>query len=208
MKIDLVNLRGRDLHHLLTGAIVPRPIAWVSTVGEDGIFNLAPFSAYCPVSIQPAMVGFCVAATRDGHKKDTLRNIESTKEFVINVVNENLAERMNISSTAYPSDVDEFKEAGLTAVPADLVKAPMVAESPVNLECRLTQILEFGEAPGTSYFAIGEVLRIHVQDELYVDGAIEMSKLKAIGRLGGGIGSDMYCRTSDSFVMGRPTQEI
>ncbi len=208
MKIDLANLRQRDLHHLLTSAVVPRPIAWISTTGEDGTFNLAPFSAYCPVSIKPAMVGFSIAPTRDGHKKDTLRNMESTKGFVINVVTENLAEPMNVTSATYPPDVDEFKKAGLTPLPADLVKAPMVGESPINLECRLYQILEFGEAPATSYFVIGEVLRIHVHDELYDDGAIQMSKLKTIGRLGGGIGSDMYCRTSDSFVMGRPTLDI
>ena len=205
MKIDLMDMRQRDLHHILTGAIVPRPIAWVSTIGADGIFNLAPFSAYCSVSMKPAMVGFSVAPTRDGKKKDTHRNIEATKEFVINIVTEALAQPMNITSTPYPPEVDEFKEAGLTPVKADLVKAPMVAESPINLECRLCQILEFGEAPRMSSFIIGEVLRIHVKDELYVDGAIQMSKLKAIGRLGGGIGSDMYCRTSDSFVMGRPT---
>ena len=120
MEIDLANLRQRDIHHTLMSVVVPRPIAWISTVGEDGVFNLAPFSAYSAVSIKPAMVGFCVAATRDGRKKDTLRNIESTKEFVINVVDETLAEPMNVTSAPYPSDVDEFKEAGLTAVKASL----------------------------------------------------------------------------------------
>lgn len=203
MKIDLANLNQRDSHHLMVDAVVPRPIAWVATVSEDGVFNLAPYSAYCLVSLKPAMVGFCVAATRDGRKKDTLRNIESTKEFVINVVDETLAEAMNATSGPYPSDVDEFKEAGLTPVKADLVRAPVVAESPINLECRLTQILEFGEAPLTNSFIIGEVLRVHVRDELYANGQIQMSKLKAIGRLGGG--GDLYCRTSDSFEMTRPT---
>lgn len=205
MKIDLAGLEQRELHHLVSSAVVPRPIAWVSTVDKDGIFNLAPFSAYCVVSVSPAIVGFNVAPTRDGKKKDTLRNIEATKDFVINVVTETLAEAMNVTSAPYPPEVDEFKEAGLTPVKADLVKPPMVAESPVNMECRLTQILEFGKAPKMSYFVIGEVLRIHIKDELYVNGAIDMSKLKAIGRLGGGIGSDMYCRTSNSFVMRRPT---
>jgi len=202
MKIDLANLDQRDSHHLMVGVVVPRPIAWVSTVGEDGVFNLAPFSAYSVVSIKPALIGFYVGATRDGNKKDTLRNIESTKEFVINVVDETLAEVMNVTAAPYPGNVDEFKEAGLTPVEADLVKAPMVVESPVNLECRLTQVLEFGEAPLTSSFIIGEVLRVHVKDELYIDGQIEMSKLRAIGRLGGG--RDLYCRTNDSFEMKRP----
>ena len=205
MKIDVLGMRQRDLHHLLMSVVVPRPIAWVSTVSEDGIFNLAPFSAYTTVSIMPAMIGFAVAPTRDGYKKDTLRNIEATKDFVVNVVTETLAKVMNVTSASYPPEVDEFKEARLTAVPADLVKAPMAAESPINLECRLTQILEFSDAPRISYFVIGEVLIIHVKDELYVDEEIRLSELKAIGRLGGGIGSDMYCRTNDSFVMGRPT---
>ena len=134
MKLDMADIHQKNLHHLLMGIVVPRPIAWVSTIGEDGVFNLAPYSAYCVVSARPAMVGFCVAGTMDGQKKDTLRNIESTREFVINVVNETLAEQMNMTSAPYTSDVDEFKEAGLTAVEADLVKAPMVAESPVNIE--------------------------------------------------------------------------
>jgi len=100
----------------------------------------------------------------------------------------------------YPSDVDEFKEAGLTPVKADLVKAPMVVESPINLECRLTQILEFGEDLRKTAFVIGEVLRVHVRDELYVEGEIQMAKLKAIARLGG----ELYCRTRDIFEMKRP----
>ena len=200
----MADIHQKNLHHLLMGIVVPRPIAWVSTIGEDGVFNLAPYSAYCVVSARPAMVGFCVAGTMDGQKKDTLRNIESTREFVINVVNETLAEQMNMTSAPYTSDVDEFKEAGLTAVKADLVKAPMVAESPVNIECRLNQILEFGEAPRISSFIIGEILRIHIKDSVYTDGDIQLSELKAIGRLGGR-GGDIYCRTGDSFIMKRPT---
>ncbi|MFC1958655.1 flavin reductase family protein [Chloroflexota bacterium] len=204
MKIDLVNLGARDSHHLLMGAVMPRPIAWVSTVGDDGVYNLAPFSAYCVVSVKPAVVGFCVAATRDGRKKDTLRNIEYVKEFVVNVVDETLAEVMNATAAPYPANVDEFKVAGLTAVKADLVKAPMVAESSIKMECRLNQILEFGETPRTNRFIIGEVLRVHVRDELYANEEIQISKLKVIGRLGGRGEGDLYCRTSDNFEMMRP----
>lgn len=202
MKVDLASLGHRDLHHFMDGCVGPRPIAWVSTVGENGVLNLAPYSAYGIVSVDPMMVGFCVASRRDGQKKDTLKNIEYTKEFVINVVDETLAEAMNLTSTPYPSDVSEFKEAGLTPVKADSVKAPRVAESPINMECRLIRILEFGEAPRTNWFIIGEVLRVHVKDELYVDGEIQMSKLKTIGRLGGN--GEQYCRTRDTFRMKRP----
>ena len=165
MKIDPENLDRQAAHHLMTGVILPRPIAWVSTVGEDGIFNLAPFSFYAGVSSRPAVVGFCVGRRRDGQKKDTLINIESAKEFVINVVDETLAEAMNVTAAPYPSEVDEFKEAGLTPAKADLVKAPMGAESPVNLECRLNQILKFGAPHEETSFIICDVLRVHVRDE-------------------------------------------
>ncbi len=200
MKIDLAELNYRDTYSFLTSAVVPRPIAWVSTVDEHGVFNLAPFATYCIVSMKPAMLGFSVGAGRDGSIKDTLRNIQSTRDFVINVVTESLAQPMNITSTQFPIDIDEFKEAGLTPLKADLVKAPMVAESPINLECRLNQILDFGEAPRIRSFIIGEVIRVHIKDELYADGQIQMSKFEVIARLGG----DFYCRTTNSFEMKSP----
>jgi len=145
-------------------------------------------------------VVFGVSWRRDGEKKDTLRNIESTKEFVINVVDETLAEAMNVTAVPYPPDVDEFKEARLTPVKADLVKAPMVGESPIHLECRLRQILESGEGLRKSSFIMGDLLRVHIRDELIVDGEIQMDRLKAIARLGG----EWYCRTRDLFTMPRP----
>ncbi len=200
MKIDPANLDWREAHDLLAGAVVPRPIALVSTVGEDGVFNVAPFSFFAAICPKPMLVGFSPSWKRDGRKKDTLVNIEFSKDFVINVVTETLAEPMNQASYPYPSDVDEFKETGLTPVKADIVKSPMVAESPVNMECRLVQILEFGDAPRPSSFIIGEVVRIHIKDELYSNGAIQMSELKAIARMGG----DLYCRTTGIFEMKRP----
>ncbi len=204
MKIDISNLDREGARFWVGGCVVPQTIAWVSTVGENGVFNLAPFSAYGGVTTgKPALLGFCVAATTDGQKKDTLRNIEATKEFVINVVDETLAEAMIVTARAYPSDVDEFKEAGLTPVMADLVKVPMVAESPINLECRLVQILEFGEAPFVNSYIIGEVLRVHIKDELYANGEIQKSKIKAIAHFGGG--GNLYCRTTDTFEVKRPT---
>lgn len=200
MKIDPINLDYKDSHELLVGAIMPRPIAFVSTVDKDGVFNLAPFSFFAPLCAKPALVGFGIGRQRDGQKKDTLSNIEFTGEFVISVVDETLAEPMNQTSRQYPGYVDEFEEVGLTATRDDLVKAPMVAESPVNLECRLVQILEFGDAPRKSSFIIGEVLRVHVRDGLYGNGEIQVSQVKAVGRLG----AELYCRTGDMFEMGRP----
>ena len=127
-------------------------------------------------------------------------NIETTKEFVVNVVNESIAEAMNQAGAEYPSDVDEFKEVGHTPAKSDLVKPPLVAESPVNMECKLTQILEFGEAPIGGHVIIGEIILIHVKDELWTGVDIDVSKLKPIGRLGG----QLYCRITATFEMERP----
>jgi flavin reductase (DIM6/NTAB) family NADH-FMN oxidoreductase RutF len=203
VKIDLNGENTREMHHILMSIIAPRPIAWVSTVSEGGVYNLAPFSAFCVMSVNPAIVGFNSAAFRDGRKKDTLINIESTGEYVINMVDESLAEAMNVTSASFPADIDEFQEAGLTPVKADLVKTPIVGESPVSLECRLRQILKFGDEPMTNNYIIGDVLLIHVKDEYYTNEEINASALKLIGRLGGR-GIDRYCRTTDSFEMQRP----
>ena len=200
MKIIPGSLDHRNSHKLFVSMILPRPIAFVSTIGEDGIFNLAPFSAFTQISVKPAIVCFSLIPRRDGQKKDTLRNIQSSKDFVINVVDESLAEAMNLTSANYPSDVDEFKEVGLTAVRSDMVKAPRVAESPVSMECQLLQILQFGTMPNGCDLVIGEVVLVHIKDELYINGEVQASKLKAIGRLGG----DCYCRTTDLFEMKRP----
>lgn len=200
MKIDPANLNRREAHELLVGAILPRPIAWVSTVGQDGVYNIAPFSFFSGMSSKPAIVGFGVGSKRDGGKKDTLANIEFSRDFVINAVTDALAEAMNQTSGEYPSQIDEFQVANLTPLKSDLVKPPRVAESPVNMECRLLQILEFGEAPHVNGFIIGEVLRVHIKDEFWVDGVIKGSRLKGIGRMG----EDLYCRTMDIFEMKRP----
>jgi flavin reductase (DIM6/NTAB) family NADH-FMN oxidoreductase RutF len=146
------------------------------------------------------LIGFGISTKRDGQKKDTLVNIEYSKDFVINIVTEDLVVPMNQSSYEYPGDVSEFKEAELTPVKADIVKSPLVAESPVNLECRVKQILEFEYSARCSYFVIGEVQMVHIQDELYVNGEIQMAQLKAVARLGG----QFYCRTRDLFELKRP----
>lgn len=204
MKFDPKSLQYRDAARLLTDVVVPRPIAWISTASERGIYNLAPFSAYSMVvGTNPLLICFSISAKRDGQKKDTILNIELTKEFVINVVTEDLAEAMNKTSAPYPKDVSEYEKTGLTPVKADLVKAPMVGESPINMECRVLQILEFGQAPTLANLVIGEILLIHITDELYDKQSRCVSGLKTIGRLGGD--RDIYCRIRDSFQMKRPT---
>lgn len=199
MKIDPSTLDFRKSHELLLGVTVPRPIAFVSTVGADGVFNVAPFSLFTVLSAKPPMVCLGIGRKRDGQKKDTLKNIEFSRDFVVNIVNEALAEAMNQSSAEYPSDVDEFKEVGLTPVKSDIVKAPMVGESPISMECRVVQIIEFGDAPRYTSIVIGEVIQIHINDEILIDGKIQASKLRAVGRLGG----ELFCRTTDIFEMKR-----
>ena len=200
MKIDPATLDRKSAHDVMVGVALPRPIAFISTAGENGIYNLAPDSFFIPLSAKPAIVGVGIGRKRDGSKKDTLVNIEFSKDFVINVVTESLAEAMNQTSGEYPPEVDEFQVAKLTPEKADLVKAPMVAESPVRMECRLLQILEYGEFSSIQNFVIGEVIRVHVKDEFWADGEIQSSRLKTIGRMGG----DFYCRTTNIFEMKRP----
>ena len=200
MKIDPRDLNRRDSHELFMSAILPRPIAFVSTVGEDGVLNLAAFSCFTLVGLNPAQVCFYIGLKRDGGKKDTLINIEFSRDFVVNIVDEPLVKAMNQASAEYPSDVDEFKEVGLTPAKSELVRAPRVAESPVNMECRLKEILESGAAASGGHIIMGEVVLVHVKDELWAGDQIEISKLKPIGRLGG----DLYCRIADIFEMERP----
>ena len=202
MKIDPANLDYKDSFKLLSAIVAPRPTVLVSTIGRDGIFNTAPFALLTGICVKPLLLGLNVVWKRDGQKKDTQVNIEFSRDFIISVVTESLAEPMNQASTDYPSDVDEFKEVGLTPVRADIVKSPMVAESPINMECRLVQILEFGDARRTG-FIIGEVVRVHIKDEVYINGEVDPSKLKALGRLGGAL----YCRTTDIFEMESPHKE-
>lgn len=202
MMIDLskVNLGKRNLHELFMSAILPRPIAWVSTIGKNGVYNLAPFSAFAPIGLKPALVVLQIGWRGNGEKKDTLRNIELSKEFVINIVTEDLAEPMNQTCFEYPPDVSEFTEAGLSPVTSEVVKAPRLGESPVNMECRAIEIKEFGKAPDGGHVIIGEVLVVHVKDEFWAGGKTDMDKLKVIGRMGG----DLYCRTTSMFEMHRP----
>jgi len=201
MRLRPQDMKKKDLHELFVSTMLPRPIAFVSTVSEEGIFNLAPFSFFTPLCLKPPIIGFSIFWKRDGQKKDTLRNIEFSKDFVVTVVTEAIAEAMNQTSADYPGNVSEFKEVGLTPIKGDLVKAPLVAESPVNMECNLLQIIEFGEAPTGSNFVLGEVILVRIRENVWAGDHADISRLKVIGRLG----EDLYCRTTDVFEMKRPT---
>ena len=189
-----------NIYKLMIGCIVPRPIAFVSTISPEGIRNLAPFSFFNGVCSNPPIVLFSTVIRKDGKHKDTLNNIEATKEFVVNIVSEDFAEKMNICSTEFPPEVDEFKQSGLTPIPSDLVKPPCVKESRINMECKLVQIVHFGTESGGGSTVFGEVLCFHVADELFDNFKIDPDKLHPIGRMGG----PTYTRTTDRFDLVRP----
>ena len=201
MTIDPSATETLNVYKLMIGAIVPRPIAFVSTLSQDGIRNLAPFSFFTGVSANPPIICFCPMRREGAHpRKDTLRNISDTREFVVNVVSEEIAQAMNTTSGEYPPEVDEFELAGLTPIPSDLVKPPRVAEAHVHMECRLYLWMEIGALPLSGNLVLGEVVRFHVDDR-YVDNfRIDPDQLRAIGRMGGA----SYTRTLDRFDMQRP----
>ena len=200
MTIDPKDHDYANVYKLMIGSIVPRPIAFVSTVSADGLRNLAPFSFFNGVCSNPPIVLFSTVIRKDGSHKDTLNNVEATKEFVVNIVSEGFAEQMNMCSSDFPPDVDEFAISGLTPIPSDLVKPPRVKESRINMECKLVQIIRFGDHPGAGCTVFGEILRFHIADELFDNYRIDPDKLRPIGRMGG----PTYTRTTDRFDLIRP----
>ena len=191
-----------SVYKLMVGVIVPRPIAFVSTLSADGVRNLAPFSFFTAISANPPVICFSpMIRGSDGKRKDTLENVEATREFVVNVVSEDFAQQMNACSAEFPPEVDEFEVSGLTPIPSDIVKPPRVKESRVNMECRLLQVVHVSPKPLGGSIVIGEVVRFHVADELVDNFKIDPDRLRPIGRMGG----TTYTRTTDRFEMARPT---
>ena len=210
MYVNASQISHRELYNILLSSVVPRPIAWVSTVSAVGQPNLAPFSFFNCVSVDPPLLAFAPGlrppkdtALIHGEPKDTLRNVRETKEFVVNVVTYGLREPMNLTSGEYDHTVNEFELANLTPHPSQLVRAPRVGESPVSFECKLYQILDFSKAPTSSSLVIGEIVAIHIDDAHCKDGRLDRDSLDLIGRMGG----MLYTRTTDRFEMVRPKVE-
>jgi len=187
MIIDPKKQTYKENYKLIIGSILPRPIAFVSTISREGIHNLAPFSFFNGIASNPPSL--CFAPSRrstDGSKKDTLVNIEQTCEFVVNIVTEVIVKQMNDTSEEHPPVISEFEEVCLTPIPSQVVHAPRVKECPINLECKLSQIIEIGPSePGGGFLVIGEIILFHVKDELLHEGCINIELLKQIGRLAG-----------------------
>jgi flavin reductase (DIM6/NTAB) family NADH-FMN oxidoreductase RutF len=202
MRIDVADVGAVEAYRTLVEVVTPRPIAWVTSVDPEGRVNLAPFSFFNAFGANPPVVVFSPTTRRDGTKKDTLRNVEATGEFVLNAAVEALAEQVNLSSKELPPGASEVELTGLSLLPSLRVRVPRIAEAPVNVECVVRQILPVGEGPLAANLVIGEVVVIHVDDRvLGPTGRIDPRKLRVIARLGG----DDYCRTTDLFSMKRPS---
>lgn len=200
--IDPNGLTFRESYRLLTGSIVPRPIGWFTSVDpETGVVNLAPFSFFTGCSVLPPMICFA-SASRDGTDKDTVRNIRRTREFVANIVTEELGEPMVLTSLEFPPGVSEVEKAGLSLMPSTVVQVPRVKESPIHFECRLHSILQLGNSPHS--LVIGEVVMFHIADGVYDDGRIEHGTLRALGRLAG----EAYVTTQDVVRIPRPAMPL
>lgn len=185
------------LHGLLLSAVAPRPIAFASTIDANGKPNLSPFSFFNVFSANPPIMIFSPARrVRNNTTKHTLENAEETKEVVINVVNYDIVHQMSLSSTEYPKDVNEFEKAGLTMQDSDVVKPFRVAESPVQFECKVNDIVKLGTDGGAGNLIVCEVLKFHVDDEyLNEDGQIDQEKLDLVARAGG----SYYSRARNGF---------
>ena len=185
-----------DNYKFLIGSILPRPIAVVSTKNEDGSNNVAPFSFFTGLSAKPMIVAFApLIRTSTGGKKDTVINIERTKEFVINFTTEDNCDLVNATSAELPYGKDEFNHAGLTPIPSDIVDVMRVKESPIHFECKLRDMISYGDQPGAGTLITGEVVKIHIDESIYDNGRIITSAWKPMGR---GAGNDWF--KTDSIV--------
>ena len=209
LSFNPANCDLKQNHKLLTGIVVPRPIALVSTMSRNGVVNLAPFSAFCQSGVNPPAVLFCPAlrvrassepSSQSDLRKDTLRNVEETGEFVVNVVNEAIAAAVNDTAAEVPPEVDEFQLAALTVIASQVVRPPRVAESSAQMECKLLQVIYVSRAPGAGVIVLGEVVRFHVREDLFEDFRIDPAGLDAVGRMDG----NTWVRTRDRIELIRP----
>jgi len=198
MKIDPAEVSATEVYKTMIQAITPRPIAWVSTVSESGVPNLAPFSYFNGVCSDPAVLSFSVVNKPDGSLKDTARNIRANEQFVVNVVPFQLAESMAQTATTLPYEESEIDLARLSTAESSRVLPPRIVGSPIQFECRLFQLIEVGTGPTGANLILGKIELIHVDDAAVGDnGKIDPILVDAVGRMGG----RDYCRTQDRFSL-------
>jgi len=191
MQIDASELPARERYRLMISCIVPRPIAFVTTLSRDQVSNLAPFSFFNGVSSEPPVVSLAIATKRDGSKKDTWRNIEETGEFVINGVVHGLMDAVIVGAKELPHNVSELELSGLKTAPSVRIRPPRLSESPFSLECTLLRIVEVEKTA----LILGRVVHFHVKDEILAGGRVDPRRVEFVGRLG----DDFYCRVNDLF---------
>jgi flavin reductase (DIM6/NTAB) family NADH-FMN oxidoreductase RutF len=200
MEISAKDLSPLEIYKILTGCVLPRPIAWVSTTDVSSNVNLAPFSFFNVASVTPPVLCFSPLLKDDQSEKDTLVNIRQTAEFVVNIVSYDLVEKMNLTSAPYPSGISEFTAAGLTVHKSAQVIPPGVQESLVRFECKLLQIISFGAMSLSGNLVLGQICHIHINEDIYQNGKVLFKNLDAVGRLAG----DYYTTIRDLFSLSRP----
>jgi len=203
MEFDFANIAGQDAYKLMISTVVPRPIALVTTTDQNGVVNAAPFSFFNVLGANPPIVALGLDTHPEKVFKDTSANIRQSGEFVIHIVNNRIAEQMNICATDFGSEVNELEEAGLTTLPSVKVTPPRIAEAPVAMECKRLVTLEFGAAHN---IVMGQVHYMHISDDLVIDADkhyIDVGKLDAVGRLN----AAAYARITDRFEMPRMSVE-
>ncbi|TYC60646.1 flavin reductase family protein [Rhodobacterales bacterium] len=199
-RFDFADLSARDRYKLLIGTVVPRPIALITTVSPDGVYNAAPYSFFNCLSADPAILAVGVENHADMSFKDTAYNIRMTEEFTVNIVDDAMAEAMNVCAVAFPQGTDELAEAGLTAIPGSFVSSPRIAEAPAAFECRRHMTLELGKS---REIILGEVKGVYIRDSLVDSDTkyVDQIALDAVGRMGG----HGYARTRDQFDLKTPS---
>jgi flavin reductase (DIM6/NTAB) family NADH-FMN oxidoreductase RutF len=201
MLIDFSSLSPRNAYQWMASSIMPRPIAWVSTVSPEGATNLAPFSFFQGITGNPPTLMFVPVNNRDGKKKDTLRNVELVGEFVVNLVSHAMASKMNDTAAQLPYGESEFSRFGIRELPSAKVRPPRVEGAPISFECRLDQIVRIGEGPIAANVVFGRILALHVSDGVIGPGGLpDASKLDLVGRMGG----EDYATTREIFNLARP----
>jgi flavin reductase (DIM6/NTAB) family NADH-FMN oxidoreductase RutF len=183
--IDLASLPWEEAYRFAIGSVVPRPIAWVSSTSAAGIHNIAPFSFFNVFGAAPLILGFAPMTPDDRVRKDTLENVVALGEFVINIATEATLERMDATGRPYPPDVDEFAVAGLTPLPSVKVRAPRIAESPINFECVLHQLVPLGTGAGAATLVLGRAVHLHVDEGVLRNGRVDPALLRPVARMGG-----------------------
>lgn len=200
MHLKPQDLSYQNRYKLAIGSVLPRPIAWVSTMDAAGRLNAAPFSFFTVACTDPLTLLFSAQIPQNtGQPKDTLNNIRALGEFVVNICNEDTAEAMNLTATVLPPGDSEFDWAGITPAESQSVRVPRIAEAPIAYECRLQQIVMVNDQPGGSAVIFGEVQGIYVAEGVYEDSYVRLDRLKPVGRLAG----SGYCRVTDLFEMDR-----